>query len=173
MFYSIHCFTLWQIHIKCIGGSREGSPDNSISFSFFFFSKCLLVTPHPRVGTAYRYFYIKNFVNFSAKPEKIDRTRMQSSEMHTACLLIVSQHALGRGGCVSQHALWEVCLWSQGDLPMGSVSLWSGGCLPLGGVSPLWTDRHLWKHSLRKLRLWAVITGHSISVNQCNEVFPI
>ena len=57
---------------------------------------------------------------------------MQSSGMHTACLLIVSQHAL-----------WEVCLWSQGDLPMGSVSLWSGGCLPLGGVSPLWTDRHL------------------------------
>ena len=40
------------------------------------------------------------------------------------------------GGCVSQHAL--------------------------GLTPPLWTDRHLWKHNLRKLRLRAVINHRAI-----------
>ena len=33
------------------------------------------------------------------------KTSMHSSRMLTACLLTVSQHALRRGGCVSQHTL--------------------------------------------------------------------
>ena len=44
----------------------------------------------------------------------------------------------------------HTCL--RGYLPRG---------VPAGGVPaqvlPLWTDRHLWKHNLRKHRLWAVI----------------
>ena len=65
-------------------------------------------------------------------------------------------HASGPGGA---------CLWSR-----GGACLWSrGGCLPLVpegvGVSqhamrqtppPLWTERHLQKHNLRKLRLRVV-----------------
>ena len=44
-------------------------------------------------------------------------------------------------------------------------------CMP-----PLWTDRHLWKHNLRKLRLWAVIrpiskeNPFSLTVNRPQEV---
>ena len=87
-------------------------------------------------------------------------TRMHSSGMHTARLLTVSQHALGRGvypsihwvGGVSQHALGR-----RGVCP-GWVSA-HGGICPEGCVAdtpPPWTDRHLWKHNLRKLRLRAV-----------------
>ena len=89
----------------------------------------------------------------------------------------VSQHALGRGVSAWGVSAQGVFAWGylpRGWLPWGGVCLWSGGgvsageglpggCLPLvhwGGVSqhamgqapPLWTDRHLWKHNLRKLR---------------------
>ena len=32
---------------------------------------------------------------------------------------------------------------------------------PPGHRTPLWTDRHLWKHNLRKLRMWAVMKSKS------------
>ena len=83
------------------------------------------------------------------------KTRMHSSGMCTAHLLTISQHALCRGVSASG--------------PGGVVCHGGGaGCLPLvlRGVypimqwdrhPPLWTDRHLWKHNLRKLSLRAVI----------------
>ena len=66
----------------------------------------------------------------------------------------VSQHALGRGVCIL------ACTGQGGFFP--------GGCLlkevssqDEGDVAdtPLWGDRHLRKHNLRKLRLRAVIRG--------------
>ena len=72
--------------------------------------------------------------------------------------------ASGPGGVHAQGG--GVCLW-----PGWSLSLVPGGCLPLvpgcvcipacNGADtppPQWTDRHLWKHNLRKLRLRAVTT---------------
>ena len=94
-------------------------------------------------------------------------TRMHSSGIRTTRLLTVSQHALGqclpKGGiCLG---VWGVC---PGGLPVGWwVSAQGvcpgGGCVgdvfqhAVGQTSftppPPWTDRHLWKHNLRKLRL--------------------
>ena len=67
-------------------------------------------------------------------------------------------------------------VWSQGCLLLGDVCYW-GGCLLPGGVclwsrgvcisacneadTPLWTDRHLWKHNLPKLLLRAVIINRN------------
>ena len=53
------------------------------------------------------------------------------------------------GGCVC------LGLSAQGGVCPGGIS--AGGSAQ-GGVchTPLWTDRHLWKHNLRKLRLRAV-----------------
>ena len=84
-------------------------------------------------------------------------TRMYSSGMRTAHLLTVSQHALVGGVCVSQHALGRgvcipACSGQEGVCPGGVAD-------PLGpeADTPLWTDRQLWKHNLRKLRLRAVM----------------
>ena len=60
--------------------------------------------------------------------------------MRTARLLTVSQHALGRG-----------CL------PGGRGVCLGAGVCPVADTPP-WTDRHLWKHNLRKLRLRAVMS---------------
>ena len=105
--------------------------------------------------------------------------------MRTAGLLTVSQHALHRGGCLPRRGVC-VCPGGGsvqgGCLPRGVSAQWGGvfakGDVCLEGVSaqgrvsasgpgvypsmqwgrhpPLWTDRHLWKHNLRKLRLRAV-----------------
>ena len=104
---------------------------------------------------------------------KILQTRMHSSGMRIACLLTVSQHALGRVG------VYPRMHWPGGSVCLG-VSAWGvstgggvcpRGCLPggvcpgggvcLGGVSTQKcvadTPRtDLWKHNLRKLRLRAV-----------------
>ena len=79
-------------------------------------------------------------------------TRMHSSGMRTACLLTISQHALHRGVSAWGGGVYlgGVC---QGVSAQGGVSQHAMGQTPL----PLWTDRHLWKHNLRKLRLRAVI----------------
>ena len=93
----------------------------------------------------------------------------------------VSQHALGRGCIPAYTGQRGVCPGgSRGCLPTCLVGVYLGvsgqggvclggvcpGCVssqegrhPLGPKSytPLWTDRHLWKHNVRKLRLWAVI----------------
>ena len=91
--------------------------------------------------------------------------------MHTARLLTVPQHALCRGCLPGGYVclpggvcLPGVCLPSrvsaQGGSAWGDVCL--GGCLPRGcipacnGADPPWTDRHLWKHNLRNLRLRTV-----------------
>ena len=95
--------------------------------------------------------------------------------MRTACwpCLVVS----GRGRVSAQGG----CLPGGGCLPRGclpgkGVSAREGGVCPGRGVSaqgvcsprpeadtPLWTDRRLWKHNLRKLRLWeAKIYVHKI-----------
>ena len=73
--------------------------------------------------------------------------------MRTAGLLTVSQHALGKGGCLPGGCRPGGCVCP------GEVCL-PGGCLPMGisqhamgQTPPPWTDRHLWKHHLRKLRL--------------------
>ena len=67
---------------------------------------------------------------------------MHSSKMRTARLLTVSQHALG-GGNVYQHALGRGVSAQDGmaDTPPPRTK---------GRHPPLWTDRHLWKHNLRK-----------------------
>ena len=74
----------------------------------------------------------------------------------------VSQHALSEGvypsmplgrGCIFQHALvvcpggvWQTPLWDQRQTPPPPRD--QSQTHP-----PLWTDRHLRKHNLRKLRL--------------------
>ena len=80
-------------------------------------------------------------------------------------------------GCVSA---WGVSAWGGvclgGCLPGGSAH---GGLSAQGGVCPrrgwqtpppLWTDRHLWKHNLRKLRLRAVVILESCTFqwHSCN-----
>ena len=94
-------------------------------------------------------------------------TRMHSSGMRTTRLLTVSQHVLGKGVCIPAcTGQGGVCLL-RGCLVWREVSAQGGVCpgsvCPGGdrrGVadadSPLWTDRHLCKHNLRKLRLRAV-----------------
>ena len=105
--------------------------------------------------------------------------------MRTGRLLIVSQYALHGGVSTWGVSACGQCLPGGGGcLPRGvvcrGVSAWGGicpgGCWgicgeevsasgPGWGVSqhamgqtpPLWTDRHLWKHNLRKLRLQAAI----------------
>ena len=91
-----------------------------------------------------------------------------SSGMRTARLLT------GRGGCLSWAVVcpgWTVC--QGGCLPEGVSAQGGGGVSSWGSVqgglphppsgpeadTPLspWTGRHLWKHNLRKLHLWAVI----------------
>ena len=83
---------------------------------------------------------------------EISETRMHPSGMRTACLLIISQHALCRGVYPSMH-------WAGGCLPMGVSArggVCPGGCLPGGCLpregcipacngadTPLWTDRQL------------------------------
>ena len=80
------------------------------------------------------------------------QTRMHSSGMRTARLLTVSQHALHRRGCLPRGYL------SRGVSTQGGWCLPGGGGIPAcnGAKTPLWTDRHLWKHNIRKLRLQAV-----------------
>ena len=87
-------------------------------------------------------------------------TRMHSSGMPTTCLLTISQHALWLG--------WCTCLGGcscPGGVPARGVPAWGCMCTCPGGVPaqklPLWTDRHLWKHNLRKLRLQAVIKWYT------------
>ena len=106
------------------------------------------------------------------------RTRMHSSGMHIACLLTishsthggggegggcipacierggVSQHALGRG-CIFQHALGgDVCPGGGvADTPLGPEADTTPPRDQSQTHPPLWTDRHLRKHNLRKLRL--------------------
>ena len=66
----------------------------------------------------------------------------------------------------------------QGGLPARGVSLPgglpAGGCLLPGGLlcreTPLWTDRHLLKHNLRKLRLRAV-KNTTESIRKCENWF--
>ena len=121
--------------------------------------------------------------------------------MRTACLLTVSQHALHRGGGVSQNALCRGvcipactrgCTW-WGGVPAGGVPA-QGGCKSLGAYLPrgvpvwgvslhamgqthlMWTDRHLWKHNLCKLRLRAVnilSTNTSGNVPSVRYVIPL
>ena len=89
------------------------------------------------------------------------RTRMHSNGMRTARFLTVSQHALA-GGCIPAcTGRGRGCLHRGWCLPGGVGCLpGEGGVCPGGGrYPPLWTDRHLGKHNLRKLRLQAVIIG--------------
>ena len=90
---------------------------------------------------------------------------MHSSGMRTVRLLTVSQHALGRGVYPSMHWAGGVCIpacngqsmcLSQHALPRGG-GVTNTPSLGPEADTPLWTDRHLWKHNLRKLRLRAVI----------------
>ena len=84
--------------------------------------------------------------------------------MRTTRLLTVSQHALWPGG--TRLAGGGTCLGRGCTCPGGCtcrrLPAWQGaGCTCPGGTCPgtpppLWTDRHLWKHNLRKLRLGAV-----------------
>ena len=64
-------------------------------------------------------------------------TRMQSSRMHTA-------HSLPYGGSLETPPTWTETPHLDRD-PTRPPDR-----------DPLWTDRHLWKHNLRKLRLRAV-----------------
>ena len=110
------------------------------------------------------------------KGRATDLTRMHSSGMRTTCLLTVSQHAPWPGGVPAQGSVPAqgcTCLGvpargtCPGDvLPRGPRGCTCPGGYLLGGVPawgvpaqvpPLWTDRHLWKHNLRKLCLRAVI----------------
>ena len=70
--------------------------------------------------------------------------------MRTAHLFTVSQHALRRRGVSAKG----------GGLPRPSMQ-W-------GKHPALWTDRHLWKHNLRKLRLRAVIT---VDVKSTDDIY--
>ena len=64
------------------------------------------------------------------------------------------------GGCLPRGVS------AQGGVCRGEVSASGprGGCIPAcnGQTTPLWTDRHLWKHDLSKLRLRAVINENLI-----------
>ena len=86
------------------------------------------------------------------------QTRMHSNGMRTARLLTVSQHALHRRGCLPSRYL------SRGVSTQGGWCLPGGGGIPAcnGAEPPLWTDRHLWKHNLRKLRLRAVTKSKTL-----------
>ena len=95
---------------------------------------------------------------------KLFRTSMHSNRMRTAHLLPVSpsMHCAEGVVCFRGCLLPGVCLLWEGVCSWGGVC--SGACL-LSGVYPSmqwsrhlpWTDRHLWKHNLCKLRLLAVI----------------
>ena len=79
----------------------------------------------------------------------ISTTIWCSHSQHALRSRRVSQYALDRG-CVSQHALGRSVY-----LPRGCVFQYAmGQTLPRGH-----TDRHLWKHNLRKIRLRAVNIG--------------
>ena len=79
-----------------------------------------------------------------------------------ACWPYPNMHCTG-GGCLPRGCVWgDVCL---GGLPK-EVSARGGVCRGgdvyssmQWGRFPLWTDRHLWKHNLRKLRLRVVKNG--------------
>ena len=70
----------------------------------------------------------------------------------------VSKHALGEGGGVSAQGVYL----GRGASAQGGVCL-AGVCPEVvhpsmqWGRHPPWTDRHLWKHNLRKLRLREVM----------------
>ena len=64
------------------------------------------------------------------------QTRMYSNGMRTARFLTVSQHALWLGGVPAQG------VYLPGGVP--------------AQVLPPWTERHLWKHNLRKF-CWRVV----------------
>ena len=95
-------------------------------------------------------------------------TRMLSSGMRTARLLTVSPSIHGEGcapasagGCLplvphppDRHPPLQT---PPGKHPLDKHPLPSA-CWD--ALPPLWTDRHLWKHNLRKLRLWAEKTYH-------------
>ena len=99
--------------------------------------------------------------------------------MRTARLLTISQHALHRGVYLHGGGVPAWGVYLPGGTPAGGVYLPGAGGVPAGGVpargcncqgmhlpggvsqhtmgqTPLWTDRHLWKHNLRQLRLQAV-----------------
>ena len=94
---------------------------------------------------------------------------MHSSRMCTARLLTVSRSMLLRGVSAGR-GVWPGMSAKEGVYQRGCLSIGDGGFCPgdvCPGVSaqrgrsawevcPSWTDRHLWKHNLCKLRLWAV-----------------
>ena len=70
----------------------------------------------------------------------------------------------GGGGIPAQWVPAQGGVNAWGCTCLGGVPVWRsvpawGGYLPW--FSPLWTDRHLWKHNLHKLCLWAVTRKHS------------
>ena len=88
------------------------------------------------------------------------RTRMHSSRMRTAHSLTVSR-SICWGACMActppvmhappaTHAPCHACCPAMHTTPSPHMPP-SHACPP-----PPWTDRHLWKHNLRKLRLRAV-----------------
>ena len=99
--------------------------------------------------------------------ENRSKTSMHSSRMRTARLLPVSpsMHCRGSapGGCLLLGGVCScggVCSWGV-SAPRGVSASGPRGCVTQHAMGqtppPLWTDRHLWKHNLRKLRLRAVI----------------
>ena len=93
------------------------------------------------------------------------------------CLWSGGSGVCSQRGWVSSSGPGGVCSWSGGYLLGGSAP--GGGCLlqevciPAcnGTDTPLWIDRHLWKHCLRKLRLRAVTKITRITVFFDSEVF--
>ena len=71
-------------------------------------------------------------------------TRMHSSRMRTTHLLTVS-HSIRWGEMLAQHPHPPPMQTPPGCRPPWSCALW---CMLGSQPSPLWTDKHLWKHYL-------------------------
>ena len=131
-------------------------------------------------------WYLENpffFANFTEGTRFLreNKTRMHYSRTHTARPLPYGGRSLSAGflsrgslsgGVSVQGSLCPGGLCSGGSLSRGLPDRDPPGWRPPGQRPrpPLWTDKHLWKHNLRKLRL-RTVTSHMWYYACLNFVF--
>ena len=116
-----------------------------------------------KVRQIFRFFSLKTNINMStwlSCKTCIPPTCWPYPSMHCAGVSargVSAQGVSAQGGC----------------LPRGSRGCLPGRCIPAcnGADTPLWTDRYLWKHNLRKLHLRAIKTMPSKDY-QCIKIKP-